>query len=319
LRQLNDDEEELLSRVAWYYYHDGLTQHDVGQRLGLSRIKVSRLLERGKRSGIIGFTIHSEYSGCLKLEAQLRDRYGLKEALVVPQLDEDDGPTITRINERLAQASAGYLMHFLSEGSLLAIGWGDTVTRVLSRLGFLLGDVGASLVTLSGGVSTYIQVVGGLSAALTHARRLHMIPTPLLVSSSVTATALRSEPEVGDVLQIARTANYALVGIGAVDENASLVRGGYASKAEMLRYSRQGAVGDILGQFFDHGGTVLPLAIHDRIIGIDLETLRELPCVIGVAGGPQKTAAIKAALRGGYLDVIITDYATATAVLETGA
>ena len=315
---LAEDEEGLLSRVAWYYYHDGLTQHEVGHRLGLSRIKVSRLLERGRRAGIIGFKINSQYSGCIELESQLCTAFGLREAIVIPPLEPNGGDAVPSVNERLAQASASYLMSFLTEGNLLAIGWGDTVTRILGRLGYFLGTTGASVVSLTGGFSTYIQVIGGLGAALAQPHRLFMIPAPLVVSTVSTADALKQEPDVRDVMAMTRPANFALVGIGAVDEDASFVRGGYVSKAEMLGYRRQGAVGDVLGRFLGRDGEVLDLDIHRRIVGVDLQGLRELPCVIGVAGGTTKVDAIRSALRGGYLDIIITDMTTARSVLEPG-
>jgi len=311
-----DDDEELLSRVAWYYHHDGLTQHEIGQRLGLSRVKVSRLLDRGKRSGIIGITIHSRHRGCLELETRLREAYALREAIVIPPLEDASGDPVVHLNERLAQAAASYLMRFLSERSLLAIGWGDTVTRTLSRLGYLLGHTGASVMTLTGGVSAYVQMIGGLGAIPAKPQRVFMIPSPLVVASRATAEALLGEPAVRDVLGMAPTANYALVGVGAMNENASFVRGGYVSTAEMVRYRREGAVGDLLGRFLDREGRVLDLEIHDRIIGIDLPALGRMPCVIGAAGGPQKADAIRAVLAGGYLDIVITDQATATAILD---
>jgi len=315
LRAHADDDEALLSRVAWYYHHDGLTQHEVGRRLGLSRIKVSRLLEKGKRTGVIGITIHSKHRGCLELETRLREAHGLREAIVIPPLEPGAGDPTVHLNERLAQAAASYLMRFLGDGSLLAIGWGDTVTRTLNRLGYLLGHTGASVVTLTGGVSTYVHMIGGLNPALARARRLFMIPSPLVVSSPATAAALLREPAVSDVLAMAHAADYALIGIGAMNENASFVRGGYVSTAEMVRYRRRGAVGDVLGRFLDEAGRVLDLELHERIVGTDLATLGTLPCVIGVAGGPQKTTAIRSVLATGTLDMLITDEPSATALL----
>ena len=64
-------EEELVARVAWCYYHDGLTQNDIGERLGLPRLKISRLLEKGRQSGVIRVQINSRYEGCLALETEL--------------------------------------------------------------------------------------------------------------------------------------------------------------------------------------------------------------------------------------------------------
>ena len=99
-----DADEETLTRIAWYYYNDGLTQNEIGERLNMSRIKVSRLLESGRRSGIIQVRINSRYQGCLALERQVKERYGLLEAYVVPELPGQD-PT-----DRLGQAAAQFLM-----------------------------------------------------------------------------------------------------------------------------------------------------------------------------------------------------------------
>ncbi|HHO9124298.1 TPA: transcriptional regulator LsrR, partial [Klebsiella pneumoniae] len=80
-------EEELVARVAWCYYHDGLTQNDIGERLGLPRLKISRLLEKGRQSGVIRVQINSRYEGCLALESELQQRFGLKIARVLPALN----------------------------------------------------------------------------------------------------------------------------------------------------------------------------------------------------------------------------------------
>jgi lsr operon transcriptional repressor len=312
------DDEQLLGRVAWYYHHDGLTQDEVGRRLGLSRIKVSRLLDRAKRAGVIGITIHSTNRDCLALEGRLRERHGLTEAIVIPALPPPSGghETPHATNERLTQAAASYLMNFISDGSVLAVGWGDTVTRTLKRLGHLLGHTGASVVTLTGGVSTYLQMMGGLSAPIAQAQRLHMIPSPLITSRAATARALLEEPAVQEVIAMARRADCALIGIGALEEDASLVRGGYLSNEELAAYRAMGAVGDILGRFLDHRGHLLDLEIHDRIVGIDLQSLSAIARVIGVAGGAHKVEAIRAVLAGGTLDMLITDEPTARALVD---
>lgn len=113
-----DAEEETLTRIAWYYYNDGMTQGEIGEKLGLSRIKVSRLLESGRRTGIIQVRINSRYQGCLEHEQRLQDAWGLREVRVVPHLENGD------LNERLGQAAAQFLMQRLGNDDLLAVGWG---------------------------------------------------------------------------------------------------------------------------------------------------------------------------------------------------
>ncbi|VTN11902.1 Transcriptional regulator lsrR [Raoultella terrigena] len=110
-------EEELVARVAWCYYHDGLTQNDIGERLGLPRLKISRLLEKGRQSGVIRVQINSRYEGCLALETELQRRFDLKIARVLPALNTPP------MNTRLGIGAAQSLMGVLAPGQLLAVGF----------------------------------------------------------------------------------------------------------------------------------------------------------------------------------------------------
>ncbi len=99
-------EEELVARVAWCYYHDGLTQNDIGERLGLPRLKISRLLEKGRQSGVIRVQINSRYEGCLALESELQQRFGLKiaRAAAGAQYSADEYPA----GDRRGAVADGY-------------------------------------------------------------------------------------------------------------------------------------------------------------------------------------------------------------------
>ncbi|MDR3495999.1 MAG: sugar-binding domain-containing protein [Ancalomicrobiaceae bacterium] len=299
-------EEELLSRVAWYYYHDGLTQSEIGERLNLSRIKISRMLERGRRMGLIHVHINSSYGGCFALEARLQELYGLDEARVIPA---QDGEIII---ERLAEAASQYFMGRLQEAEMLAVGWGATVMGALQRLARTLSYRNISLVSLTGGVSAYIE---GVASGRT-SQNVHLIPAPLVVSHESVADAIKAERHVIDVMTMAKTANYALIGIGAVADEATLIGSGYATRQQFETFRRQGAVGDIVGVFYDQTGTVLDLPFHRTLVGLDLDSLRQIPHVVAAAGGAKKVDAIRAGAKGRHFNVLITDEATAQAIIE---
>ncbi len=140
--------------------------------------------------------------------------------------------------------------------------------------------------------------------------------TPIVASSEELAAALRAEAAVQSVLDISRSADHAVVGIGAVVGQVTLAQVGYASQEELDAGAAAGAVGDILGVFYDSHGQVVDLPIHRRRIGIELDDLRAIPNVVGVAGGMSKFDAILGALRGGLLDVLVTTENVARALLE---
>ncbi|MDC9614729.1 transcriptional regulator LsrR [Xenorhabdus khoisanae] len=301
-------EEELMARVAWFYYHDGLTQGDIGELLGLSRLKVSRLLEKGRQSGVIRVKINSRYEGCLELEDALQKRFNLKQARVLPALDG------VNLNARLGVGAAHLLMALIEPHQLLAIGFGETPMCTLQHLSGFISSQQIRLVTLSGGVGSYMTGIGQLDADCP----VSIIPAPLRASSHQVAATFREERSVRDVILAAGAADIAVVGIGAINQKqqATIMRSGYISDGEQLMLDRKGAIGDILGYFFNtEGELVSNINIHQELIGISLPEMKTIPNVIGVAGGIEKADAIVAALKGGYISSLVTEEQTARAIL----
>ncbi|CAI1621479.1 TPA: transcriptional regulator LsrR [Serratia fonticola] len=302
-------EEEQVARIAWFYYHDGLTQSEISARLGLTRLKVSRLLEKGHQSGIIRVQINSRFEGCLQYEDALKKHFDLKNIRVLPALAEADDSV------RLGIGAAHMLMESLEPQQLLAAGFGEATMSTLKRLSGFISSQQIRLVTLSGGVGPYMTGIGQLDAACS----VSMIPAPLRASSADIARTLRDENSVRDVLLAAQAADVAVVGIGAVSQKdaATILRAGYITEGEQLMIGRKGAVGDILGYFFDTSGAIIPdMQIHQELIGLSLSALATIPTVVGVAGGVPKAEAIVAALKGGYINALVTDQDTAAEMLK---
>jgi len=301
-------EEELLARTAWFYYHDGLTQNEIGERLGLTRLKVSRLLEKGRQSGVIRVQINSRYEGCLTLEHALQQRFNLKQIRVLPQLDSPN------LSQRLGVGAAQMLMSVLQPQQLLAVGFGETSMNTLQHLSGFISSQHIRMVTLSGGVGPYMTGLGQLDAAC----GISIIPAPLRASSANVAQILRQERSVKDVMLAACAADVAIVGIGALSQKqeATILRSGYISEGEQLMYARRGAVGDILGYFMRPDGRLAEaMPIHEELIAVSPEELAAIPMVMGVAGGPEKAEAILAALEGGRINALVTEEGTARSIL----
>ncbi|TKI06171.1 transcriptional regulator LsrR [Martelella alba] len=301
-------EQELTARIAWFYYHDGLTQGEIGDLLGLSRLKVSRLLEKGRQSGLIRVQINSRYEGCLQLEDQLLERFGLQFARVLPALPQGE------MNQRIGVGAAQALMTRLRPQQLLAVGFGDTAMSTLQHLSGFISSQQIRLVTLSGGVGPYMTGIGQLDAAC----GVSIIPAPLRASSADVAAIFRRERSVHDVLLTACAADIAVVGIGALSQkhDATIMRSGYISEGEQQLFVRKGAVGDILGYFMRRDGELAEsMPLHNELIGISLTDLSSIPLVIGVAGGPAKAESILAALAGQRINALVSEESTVRAVL----
>ena len=298
-------ENELILKAAWHYYIEGLTQQTIAEKLGISRMKVIRLLDAAKETGAIQFRISPELGKQLRLSQKLRDRWNLKNVLVIPTPDDR-----TLTNEYFAMAAANYLADQVTENTFINMGYGDTPSRVLNHLANIT-DVPISIVSFTGGVNYYLPN----STSNIFKAKLHLYPAPLLLSSKEVCQAIKEEPSVAEIRRMVKLSSFSIVGIGAMNSEATIISNGILSKNDFTYLTMQGAVGDVLTHFIDKDGNPIHTAIEDRLISTPLETLKELNNVIGIAGGEQKVNVIKATLKGGYIDSLITDENTARKLL----
>jgi DNA-binding transcriptional regulator LsrR (DeoR family) len=313
---VSSEQHRLLYRIAQAYYVDGLTQKQIANRFGLSRPKVSRLLQKGRDNDIISITLLPPPNGMADLEHQLERRFGLHEAVVVPVSDPADHPTVVR---ELGPSAAECLNRCISGDEVIATAWGTSILALANALPYR-----------SWPSATVVQLLGGLgptdtlehSAELTQhlarklGAKLRLLPAPGIVASREMAKALKSDAQIAAVLQLAAGADVALVGLGAPTPYSIVLRTGtILSREDLERLQELGAVGDIALRYMDRDGNPIDLEINERIIGLTIEQIRKIPRVIGIAGGIDKHKMIRAALHGRILNVLVTDLSTAAALL----
>lgn len=302
-----DYEEALMAKAAWYYYFEGMTQQQISEKIGVSRIRVIHLLEKARQTGMIQFSLRKGSEERLKTEKRLMERYSLEDVFVVPGPAEP-----SQTNANIAEAASMYIMERLRDGGLINIGYGDTPSRVLNNLA-TLAEQQITCISLTGGVSYYLPN----SRSNVFNAKLHLIPAPLLASTPEMAQAIRQETSVQEISRMISLAQMTVVGIGSVDEEATIFRSGMLNGNDLLYLSMQGATGDVLSHFVNERGALIDSPIEEKLIATDLDKLKELHNVIGVAAGLVKADAIRAVLRGHILDILITDAETAEAILSS--
>lgn len=306
---LDEKTYTLATKAAWFYYMENYTQHQIAEAMSLSRAKVIRLLEDAKTDGIIQFNFRKDDSTRVSLEKNLIAAYGLNDAFVVPTpLNE------ATLTHTISRAAALYVSDHLRPGGYLNIGYGDTVSSMLGYLAKEHEDP-INVVSMTGGVSYYLPSVSSTAYAM----HLFLIPSPLIVSSSEVRDALLGEKSIQEIYAMTEHADMSVVGIGAAVEGATVLRNGIIRESELAILKMQGSVGDVLNHFYDSEGNPITTEIENRTISTDIEKLRTMKNVVGVAGGSEKIAAIKAVLRGGYLNVLVTDSKTAEGLLLSSA
>ncbi|MCI8480175.1 MAG: sugar-binding transcriptional regulator [Oscillibacter sp.] len=299
-------ERALAVKTAWYYYIENYTQQDISRLLGVSRAKVIALLERARQTGVIQFTIRQEGAYRMQVEQSLIARFHLSDAFVVP-----GAGTLPNLKESIAQAAAMYILRRAEPNAFINIGYGDTTSRVLNHLA-TAAESPLNVVSLTGGVNCYLPD----NRSSVFSAHLYLIPAPLMLSSRELRDSMRQEPGVDEIFRMIPLSSMSVVGIGGMDDEATIVKNGILTKNDFTLLRMQGGVGDILSHFLDKNGVPISPSLEQRLISTPPELLRRLDNVIGVAGGPDKAAAILAALQGGYLDVLITDAETAELLLQ---
>lgn len=296
-------EDELITKIAWLYYIDNMTQQEIGNMLDISRMRVVRLLEKGRAKNIIQLKIRRDLEKKMRLESDLIKKYKLKDTFIVPS---SSSASTEDINSSIATAAAIYLDDKISNNELINIGYGDTSIKTINKLS-VLSNKKISFVSLTGGVSLYILS----SHSVINNSNLYLLPAPLLASTKEMVQALKKEKAVIDISLLNNTAKYTVVGIGAMNDQATILNNGILSSSDFAMLKMNKAVGDVLSYFFDKDGNLVDCHIYEKLISVPYSEIKKLNNVVGVAAGPLKREAIKGALNGGYIDILITDEDTA--------
>jgi DNA-binding transcriptional regulator LsrR (DeoR family) len=298
------------------YHERGLRQPQIALELHLSQPRVSRLLKQAVDLGVVRTTVTLPPGVYTDLEDRLQDKYGLRDVVVV-----DAGGAAGEVLPALGSAAAQYLDATLMGGEVLGVSsWSETLIATVDAMRVKGTSVVEEVVQLVGGVGNpQVQVqatrLTSKLAQSTGASPVFM-PAPGFVGSAAIRRALMKEPSVADVAAVWKRLTMVLVGVGSLEPSPLLRRSGNAlADLEQQQLRELGAVGDVCYRFFDGGG--LPVRKFDqRVVGIGTRELRTVDRRVAVAGGERKFSAIRAALQGGWINVLITDLAMARRLAE---
>lgn len=311
---LERDDELLLVRAAELYYDDGKTQDEVGALLNISRFKVGRLLTQARESGIVRIEIVHPRARRLGLERELRERFGLTDAIVVPTPEHE-----ADVLGRVAQAGADYLAALRPVPRTLGVSWGRTLTELADRLA-PDWTTGVTVVQVNGGVSRSTRVDTAAAMAATIAQRGNgnavLLPSPAILEHAETKRAIEADRTVAEVLARAADASAYLYSAGVADDSSVLVESGYLEPDDVAELVRKGAVGDVVGRYLDASGEIVDPALDERTVGLGLDQLRAAQTAIFVVAGHAKHDVARAVVTNGLCTVIVTDENTARALLE---
>ena len=309
---MGPSEAVLAAIVARRHYLHGDSKIEIGERLGVNRFKVARLLEAARECGMVRIEIISPGTVDLDLSAAVKEQYGFEHCAVLA------GRPSTPVEDRVAlgQVAADLLGEILTAGDVLGLPWSrSTLAMTKSLTDIPLVEV----VQLSGAVempgmdATAVDMVRTTARASGGASRI--FHAPFILDDTETTRNLRRQASVAQTLAAATTVTHAVVGVGAWSEHHSLIYD-LIGEDDRRSITRSGAIGEAAGVFYDAEGAPVHTDLSERMITISYEHLHAVPHVIALTAGRPRAAAVAAAARGGLITSLVTDAALARALLD---
>lgn len=318
MNNYNSDFEEarLLSQVLTLYYVEEKRQAEIGKLLNLSTAKVNRLLKQAREKGMVRITIQTPFQHLFDLARQLQSMAALPEAVIVPKLSEDPKATL----QSVGQAAANYLVDRLRDGDTICISGGKAMEAIVQSVS-TQRKFDIRVVPATGGVQgRHFTDVNYLATQL--AARLggtaYQLHAPLFVDSRQERDTLLAMRQTSEILDMARNAQVALLGIGSIEPDTS----SYFEMASVDDFGRKKIIeaeegkGDLFARIFNIYGQPCAREYNDQVVGLNFDELAKIPLRIGVAASDEKVIPILGALRGQYFKTLVTDEATARSVLN---
>ena len=315
LRRTETDARRLddAARAGWLYYVAGNTQEEIAAKLGVSRQSAQRLVSMAFSAGLIKVRLDHPIARCLDLAGALTARFGLTLVKVVPT---DPGATSSTLG--IAEAAAGEMERRLKSPDpiIMAVGTGRALKAAVDRLPTMQCPH-HRIVSLTGniapdGSASFYNVIFGMADAVR--ARHYPMPLPVIAASREERDLLHEQKTIRNTLALAAQATVCCVGIGGLGEDAPLLEDGFISASELAALRQAGAVGEILGWAFGRDGRLIEGLTNARVASAPIPPIATAE-VIGIARGEDKVAAIAGALAGRLINGLITDEATAEALL----
>jgi DNA-binding transcriptional regulator LsrR (DeoR family) len=312
-----DDRDELLADVAEMYHEQGMTQAEIARAIGVTRSAVSRMLTETRQKGIVEIHIRRPLSFDEDLGSALIRRFGLRDARVLAWSKEDQ---YDELRSRLGKVAAQVLVGLIQPNTIIGVAWGTTVSATIDALE-VPDHIPARVVQLVGVLGSSSHAFNAQALVESLARKLGgqgiYLYTPFIVDNEDMVRSLMSNRSVKEAIAVGRSCDVALLGIGTTNPQfCSLYQGGHITRDNLDALRRAGAVGDVSGHHFDIRGRTPETDLHNRLVGIARQDLLNIPTRLGVAGGAAKAPAILGALRGGYVNLLVTDSQAAAQILQ---
>ena len=307
--------ERSLIRTAELYYEEGLSQNAIAELLGTSRASISRMLDEARECGIVEIIVHTPVSKNSKLSVRLREKFGLRDAVVVA-----GGSLPERALKSCGEAAASLLETILGNNMTLGIVWGRAIQFCCDAISTDLDYHNVHVAQMVGCLGDGSSNLGGLDLSMKIAKKLNgtysNIYAPVIIGNETVYSYLMNDRQIKMAIDRAQKADIILSGIGLPsDDHSSMFRAGSFTPEERQDLIAKGGKAMVLSRWLDRDGKVLSCPGH-YVVATPMETMRHAAWSIGICSAADRAEAVLATLRGGYLNALVVDESLALALLD---
>lgn len=308
------DNKRLVIKTCKLFYENNMNQKEISIKLGISKPQVCRMITYAKENNIVKFTIDNPYTEEFKIEEKLNKIYSLNESFVFNIDYQNDSEGI----QKLGKFCAKELDKYFKDDSIIGVMSGRSISAI-SDYAHKLTRKGLLFVPLIGNLGTkghdyHANIIAENFAKKTGGSYL-LLNAPLKLQNKETCDLIKKEPSISEVLKKGKCCDVALIGIGEISLSSTSYLCGAFSENDIQKLKENHAVSSVCTSYISDNGSIIKSNLSSCSVGIPLDELSK-STTIAVSTNIEKLAAIKAALKSGYIDVFMTSLDVAKKLIE---
>lgn len=309
-----EERREILAKVSHMYYNEGKTQSEIADYFGTTRFKVMKWIQDARNENIVEIIIHNSNNRNAKLENIFQENFPLTKAII---LDNQYMP-FTDTLRQIGKLGAEYINRIVTPDSTIGVLWGKTIYNVISQVKpeqFLP----VTVVQMLGSVAKDNPSVDSQDLVKTLAAayngKFKLLYAPLYIEDDYVRERIVNEPIIKKTLDYGKKADIILSGIGT-EKCMCLYNNMWEKYTEDNDKISDYAAGSVFGHIFDKDGNLCDIDINNKLVGVDMPSILKAKYRICVVVGKHKSEAVISAMKGKFINVLITDRDTATSILR---
>jgi len=314
--KMSENEQlKFLANLANMYYEHNMTQSEIAEKMSTSRFKIAKFLQEARDRHVVEIKINQPKERSIEIENLLLKNFNLSRVIVLNNNTMSHHETL----HDLGKLGAEYIDSIITEDSVVGILWGKTIANAIKHLNPKI-KIPITAVQVLGAAAKDDPTVDSPELirkfANTYGGKYKYLYAPLYIENDIARKSILQEPVFNDTLFLASKCDIVLTGIGTIDALfSSTLWSNYLGQNKNFYVNSQKSIGCIYARLYDINGDLVDIDINSKVIGADLSTLNQAKYRIGIAAGKYKAQAILGALRGNYVNVLITDDSTASKIL----